>query len=721
MKDLDTISHHPAIEEIAGILSARTQNSDLAFFRVIIAYFFGKMAGSQRAVVLTKDRGAIPVNIYALSLAVSGAGKGHSIGIIEEDLLSGFRSRFLGETFPIKAEENMAKMATERAIQNNSTEEEELPKIQKEFKRLGALAFTFDSGTVPAVKQMRQKLMIGGGGSINMQIDEIGSNLVANTEVLNAFLELYDQGRIKQKLTKNTNENERSEELEGKTPTNMLLFGTPSKLLDGSKTEDEFYSFLETGYARRCIFAYGHRNRASADLTPTEIYHQLISPKNQHTIDKYAQLFLELADPAKFGWQITIEEDVAIQLLTYKIECENRADELPEHEEIRKAEISHRYFKALKLAGAMAFVDEENEITEELLWQAIKLVEESGTAFGKIFSREKNYVKLAKYLAAMDSELTHADLTEALPFYKGSQSNRNEMINLATAWGYRNHIIIKKTFEQGIEFYRGETLQETSLDKLRISYSDHVAYRYLSEEIKFDNLVKLVGLNGYHFTNHFLMGGGDGKGHRNEENSIAGFDMVIIDVDTDASLQAARDLLSEYTYIIYTTKRHTEEDHRYRIIMPINYRLELDSDDFRDFMQNVYDWIPFKKDEQTNQRSRKWLTNPGQVYTNEGALLDALKFIPKTVRNEEFRNSVVKLENLDNLERWFAQRMVSGNRNNHMLRFAMALYDSNLSYREIETRVMDFNSKLDNQLPTDELKNTVLITVARKFANQGTP
>ncbi|MFP3617309.1 hypothetical protein SB778_45500, partial [Paraburkholderia sp. SIMBA_050] len=80
---------------------------------------------------------------------------------------------------------------------------------QGEFKRAGAFPFTFDSGTAPAVKQLRQKLLLADAGSINLQIDEIGSNLINNIEVLNLFLELYDQGIVKQKLTKNTAENTR--------------------------------------------------------------------------------------------------------------------------------------------------------------------------------------------------------------------------------------------------------------------------------------------------------------------------------------------------------------------------------------------------------------------------------------------------------------------------------------------------------------------------------
>lgn len=49
------------------------------------------------------------------------------------------------------------------------------------------------------MKQMRHKLLMADAGSVNLQIDEIGSNLVGNVDVLNTFLELYDMGLIKPK------------------------------------------------------------------------------------------------------------------------------------------------------------------------------------------------------------------------------------------------------------------------------------------------------------------------------------------------------------------------------------------------------------------------------------------------------------------------------------------------------------------------------------------
>ena len=713
MIDLTGISHHPAIEEIVEVLCNKTQNTDRGFFRVEMAYFLAKMASSMRATIVTKDRGEIPVNIYALALATSGFGKGYSVNVVETEFLKGFKKRFMEDTFPIIAEKHLWEIANDRAARNGTDQQEEFEKAEGEFKRAGAIPFTFDSGTPPAVKQLRHKLMMGNCGAINLQIDEIGSNLMGSADVLTLFLELYDQGLVKQKLTKNTAENTRGEELDGKTPTNMLLFGTPSKLLDGGQTEDQFYDMLDTGYARRCLFGIGqHSRKAHNTQTPEEIYANLTQPSNSAAIDKWATKFHRLADASMYGWRMQVEDDVGIALLTYKIECEKAADQMADHEEIRKAEISHRYFRALKLAGAFAFVDESIEVEMEHLKQAILLVEESGAAFQSILNREKTYVKLAKYIADVGTEVTHADLLEALPFYKSGNAARNEMMTLATAWGYKKHIIIKKTFTDGIEFFKGETLKETDLNEMVISYSDHWAYNYMCEKVPFDQLHVLTQSSGMHWANHHFKGG-----HRAEENVFVGFNMIVIDVDGGITLDTVHELMKEYKFMTYTTKRHSDEENRFRLIIPMNYYLELDSSEYKEFMNTVMAWLPFKTDESANQRAKKWECFDGEYHYNmEGELLDVLGFIPKTSKNEQFKQGFQAVESLDNLERWFAQRIASGNRNNQMIKYALALVDSGMDLMSVGKQVHAFNQKLNTPLDEEEIDNTILVTVSKRYS-----
>ena len=616
---------------------------------------------------------------------------------------------------PALAEDRLWKIANERSARNATDQKEEFDKVEAEYRRTGAYPFTFDSGTPPAVKQLRHKLLLAGCGAINLQIDEIGSNLLANVDVLTVFLELYDQGKIKQKLTKNTAESIRSEEVDGKTPANLLLFGTPSKLLNGSQTEELFYDFLDTGYSRRCLFAVGQADkRAYLSQSAEEIYRNLIKQDNNAVVNKWANHFHSLADASKFGWKMTVEDDVGIALIDYKIQCEKQAAALADHEEIRKAELEHRYFKALKLAGAFAFVDNSIMVEMEHLKQAILLVEESGVAFQTILNREKAYVKLAKYIASVGTEVTHADLLEALPFYKSGNAARNEMMTLATAWGYKQHIIIKKTYNEGIEFFRGETLKETDTNEMIVSYGENFAYDYIAEKVPFDQLHVLTQQAGYHWANHHFR-----QGHRAEENAIAGFNMIVIDVDGTCSLDVCHELMKEYRFMTYTTKRHTDEENRFRLIIPMNYQLELDGAEYKEFMDNVMAWLPFKTDESANQRAKKWEScAKGTYYYNMDApLLDVRDFIPRTSKNEAFQQGMQKVQNLDNLERWFAQRIATGNRNNHMIKYALALVDSGIGFNEVKQRVHEFNKKLSNPLYADELDSTVMITVAKRYTS----
>ena len=124
MIDITGTTHHPAIEEIVDVLCRKTGNTDKGFFRVEVAYFLAKMASCMRAVVVTKDRGEIPVNIYALALATSGYGKGHSVHIVENDVMMAFKRRFMEETMPVVSDQNLWSIANARALRNQSDQQE---------------------------------------------------------------------------------------------------------------------------------------------------------------------------------------------------------------------------------------------------------------------------------------------------------------------------------------------------------------------------------------------------------------------------------------------------------------------------------------------------------------------------------------------------------------------------------------------------------------------
>jgi len=439
-----------------------------------------------------------------------------------------------------------------------------------------------------------------------------------------------------------------------------------------------------------------------------DIFDLIVDPQTNQDVADISNQLGDLANPTNHNKTIIIPKNLSIDLLRYRKYCELEAAELPEHEEIAKAEMAHRYFKTIKLAGAYAFLNGETAVTTGTLNNAIALAEESGKAFQKIHKRERNYKKLARYIANVGTDVTHVDLTEDLPFYKGGYAAKQELIQLATAWGYKNHIIIKRVVNDQIEFLSGATLQETDLDRLILAYSADYAEGYKPFTAPYLKLHQLTQSAHKHWINHHVV-----DGHRSEDHILPGFNMIVLDVDgKDVKVQHVKKLLGKYMFLLHTTKRHTSQEHRFRIVMPLNYKLDLEASEFKIFMQNILEWLPFEVDEQTTQRSRKWMTHPGQyLYSPGQKLLDARWFIPKTAKNDQRKKIMADYQSLTNLERWFVQNSGNGNRNNQLLKYSLMLVDMGVDTTEISQKVLEMNAKFKDKLSKGEIKHTIFKTV----------
>lgn len=722
--ELTGFSYNPMAQKIVEICRRKTQNNNEMFFHIQVAYFLGKVASLMGTKIQSPLVGTIPVNVYAINLAPSGFGKNMSTNIIERQILGEFKKTFMGKTYKASADVTMDTIAAERSNLTGQPYDEILSNLKREFTKAGHFSYSFDEATAPAIKQTRHRILLSGCGALNLEIDEIGLNISRSVEALTSYLELYDVGLIKPKLTKNTNDSIRDEELDGCTPSNMLMFGTPAYLLNGAEEENLFMSLLETGYARRSFFGYADLS----DIEPIDenvsiesIYDELTAVKHDGEIDTLRYFFRDLADASFLNRVIPVPKDVDIEILRYQTHCRKCAEAISPYEEIRKAEMTHRHFKAMKLAGVYAFIDKSPEVQMEHLHAAIHLTEKAGECFDAIMKRDKPHIRLAKYIVEMNRELTAADLIEKLPFYKrASMAIKKELMSLARAWGYSNNIIIKQYMQEGIDFYTGEALEPTDLNKLIMAYSSDWTNNYMNAEAPFDSLELLMCQPDMYYINHFLKGGDDGNGHRRMENCIEGFNMIILDPDdTNISPAMATELLKDYVHFIYTTKSNTTNGlYSYRIILPTNYRVCLDSEDFSEFMENVYRALPFEVDTATKDRARRWGTCGGAsvIRNADGELFDILPFIPKTSRNAEFNDTMKDLSDFSSVERWFAQRTANGNRNHMMLKFALMLVDSGMSLEEVRKAVFSFNDKLKPSLPKDEINKTIMVTVSGKYA-----
>ena len=716
--DIASMKYFHLAEELVDVFCKKTQNPDRGFYRLLTAYNFSKMSAMMRTEVSLPGRGAVPTNMYSISLAPSGYSKGYSTHIMENEVIGDFMELFSNSSFDAIAETNLLTLANKRSSKKGTDPDDEHKKLTTEFERVGEILPSFSEATVPAVKQYRRKLQLANAGAVNFEVDEIGANLLKSQDVLIAYLELYDAGHIKEKLVKNTVESIRGAALEGGTPTNMSLFGTPSKLLDGGTTEKMLMMFLEMGYARRSFFGLANRVETNIQMTDEEMYDFITSGNTDDELSKFSSKFMMLADPMNFNKTIRMDRTVGLELVKYKSWCERLALDIPEHEEIRKSELLNRFFKVGKLAATYAFVSNQSSVSMAHLHGAIKLAEDSAEALLGILKRDRDYVRLAKFIAHEPKPVTVVDICASLPFFDVSANKRADMLTHAIAWGYKNNVVLTKSVEGGIEFFTGSTLQSVDLENIRIAHGPGLADGYQNETPAFDKLDRLFVLDNYNWVNHALEGS-----HRSNDKTLKGFDVVVLDIDGTFDMDLAKLLMKDYKYVLHTTKSHKPAGpHHYRMVLPMNYRLELDAEDYAEFMENVYSWVPISVDTGTKDRCRKWATAKDcHVEYNDGVLLDALNFIPKTSKNDLREAESKKLGDLSAIERWFIQDTAPGNRNNNLAKYALMLVDAGEEFIDIQEMLYALNSKISVPMDKARLDSTILRTVQSRISKRNTP
>lgn len=695
--------------EIVEILQKKMTSKNVGFFSNLVAYKMSQLATNMNATVSYVGGEKIPVNTYCLNLANSGFSKGKSLKFLEANIFQGFKEGFTTGTFINRSRLIVEAKADVNALTSGKDTDYEETKLWKTITDLPKYIYTFGSGTTPeGLKGLMTALSIRESGAVSIEIDEIGSNISSNKDVLDTLLESYDGGMVKNKLKKT----ESNDEIANPVPTNLMAFGTPSKLFDGGVSEDQLMSFLDTGYARRFLFGYVNENMEVMDANAKML--SLMDKTVDKRADEINEEFKLLADTGIHSQDAVLNDEANVKLFEYEEQCLKLAEKMKSYEDIQKTEMSHRYFKVLKLAGVYAFTERSKVVTKEMVEDAIELVELSGEAFSKMMSREKNYVRLAKYIAEQgDNPVTLADLTHDLAgFFKGSESNKREMLTLAKSWSASNDIIIKESINGDIQYFTGETIKGTDLNGMIVSVSTELASGYVPHLAKWENFHKLCSTDMNFCTHHFK------DNYRDEAHLKPETNMLVLDIDDGVSIKMAMKLMEDYEFLLYTTKRHSETHNRFRMILPLSKTLKLNAQDHKDFYLNVFDALPFEVDEQTADGPRKWQTYKDSThFSNKGKMFDPMPYIQNTAKSKEFKTKIDSFgTDVSRLERHIM--MNTEGRNNALLKLAMVHVERGLDHDTIYQLISSTNAKFSDPVSEKELLSTVMVTVSKKLSER---
>ena len=69
---------------------------------------------------------------------------------------------------------------------------------------------------------------------------------------------------------------------------------------------------------------------------------------------------------------------------------------------------------------------------------------------------------------------------------------------------------------------------------------------------------------------------------------------------------------------------------------------------------------------------------------------------------------------IDNITRWFLERIKEGNRNCQLFRYGMMLKDQGYDINEVESRILGLNAKLEKPLDINEIHTTIIQSISVK-------
>jgi len=205
------------------------------------------------------------------------------------------------------------------------------------------------------------------------------------------------------------------------------------------------------------------------------------------------------------------------------------------------------------------------------------------------------------------------------------------------------------------------------------------------------------------------------NGYRDASHVIKGFNLICLDIDDGTSMDMVKLLLNQYKFFMHSTKRSTENHNRFRVVLPMSHKLKLNKEDYKQFMQNIYDFLPFDVDMQTSDYARKWATHNGKYSYHDGELFDVVPFIPKTKAAIKQKALLNTYTNLNNLERWVITNSTDQGRNNSLTRYAFVCVDLKQDLNTVQNNVLALNNKLPKPLAEQEVLSTVMISASKKI------
>ena len=573
------------------------------------------------------------------------------------------------------------------------------------------------TSTWQALQKAAQTVTDMGAGSVNVVSDELGDSIMSMTEIFTKLKSTWDTGISEGQV--NVSNGGEAYFLVQDLCVNALLFGAPAPFELVPAKKDKLLEAYVSGMARRSFIYHNDKYKKSENRN---YEFEKKDSKFYEELDKYIKELRFFISNTKY---INYPQNIREKLLEYDAqkELERERSSSPIAEDLGSPK------KIEKLLGIIATLDLEDTINEEHLKFAIEFTEaldrtaEDTVEIKPAYMRIYNEIEKRAYAARTDIVKAVKDVTV--------KDLDSQMVLVQEHANILGNSLIKKDYD-GIVKYKIEKLSSTNIDKIIISINTNPSNTqpkgFVRHTGTFKGLYKIVN-------SEYRYSAGTFKDeYINDDNYMQEQNLFIIDIDNDLTIEDARKLFSQMTYLIATTRSHQKPKKqgdetitcdRFRIILPTLSTFHLDHKRYSDMYMNVLNSLGIDEaDKKCRNASRWYYGNPdGEYWYNEGQLLDIRPFIPDSAEHKEATLSMNKYESsskssaptsirVDAAIRWFLSNTSAGNRNDNLFLLSILL-KKEIQEEDWEGWTRRANACLASPLSESDM-NTIIRSVSKR-------
>lgn len=531
----------------------------------------------------------IPINSIMFCIAKSGASKDSSLKAARKCFADGYNT--------INDVRNQA--AINRAIEAAKDAGNDAPHLFASYKDYYIppnplfVAISTPEGFIQHLNDLSNDTL--GAGYIFS--GEIGAELANNmnlTENIKILAELYDEGSKEVKIIK-ARENQ-SKEVKN-LPVSALFIGSQDNLLYDDSIKRKFKTEFTTKLARRSFFIFVNEdmlNTTFSSINEMLKAERMVEDKAIESRKEVAEYIKELTDNELIhyaGQTITVSEEVRDLFSLYKRYNEESANTIDGQYPIAKLTRTHLQWKALKLSGALALIQESNVIELEHYKAAIEFVE---LINNDVFIFEKELVKepyelFADYvrLYALDGSYTinlhNLRKLGFIPMKGQSDTHMRELVKLANSYDERGSYVLKKDEIIFKELEKTDTINLSFLPcaGTKQQRASKCSEGFQLDELTFADLQNMLEGDYAYSPFKFV------NGVRGKDNITGGCKWVVLDIDTSEITDTeAHILLSDINHFIVRTSNKSNAN-KFRVLMELDAEVDIPDIQWRPFISAI--------------------------------------------------------------------------------------------------------------------------------------